>query len=165
MYKSSFKALRAYIKSIINISVYDAMEDFKEDDNYSSIYITNITPLTPHSTLKDEYLELKEDQTEIKIFEYKEDSYVTARVDFRGSDAIENMAIFKNSFVKDIQKELLKEAGLGYLGFSNYSPIPLLRNVKAKTGMTITLKFFVTESIKDEAQIIKIFDIKTLKLN
>ena len=164
MYKSSFKALRAYIKSLITIPVYNATEDFKEEDNFCSIY-NILTPLTAHNTLKDEYLEIKEDQTEVKIFEYKENAYLTARVDFRGDKAVENMAIFKNSFLMDMNNELLKEAGLGYLGFSNFSPIPLLRGVKAKTGMTITLKFFITEAVKDEAQIIKIFDIKVSKIN
>lgn len=164
MYKASFQALRAYIKSIMTIPVYNATEDFKEEDNFCSIY-NILTPVTAHSTLKDEYLEIKEDQTEVKIFEYKENAYLTARVDFRGDQAVENMALFKNSFLLDSNKELLKEAGLGYLGLSNYSPIPLLRGVKAKTGMTITLKFFVTEAVKDEAQIIKIFDIQVSKIN
>jgi len=152
MYDSTIVTLVSYIKSAIpNLEVFNANFEFKEPDNYSSLYILNITPTAPHENwVKQEQL-----NDDIKAFTYKETSYINVRVDFRGENASANMAIFKSSFVKEIQKELLKEAGFGYLGLTAISPLNSLRDSKSKFGMTTTLKLISSSLVVDESQIIK----------
>lgn len=161
MYKNTMIFLVSYIKSIINdLEVYDATTEFKEPENYASIYIISITPTTPFENLTGSAA--KDDDT--KTFTYKETSYINIRVDFRGDEANENIAIFKSSFLNEVQKELLKEAGFGYLGLSPMSPINSLRDSKMKQGMTVSLKLISSEIVIDESQIVKQTEISVSKI-
>lgn len=156
MYKDTIIALLAYIKSVVpNLEVFDAIHSFKEPDNYASLYILNITPTTPHEHFTSTSIK----DADTKNFHYKETDYINIRVDFRGVNCYENMASFKSSFLKEIQRELLKEAGFGYLGLSAINPITSLRDSRTKQGMTTTLKLIGSSLVTDESQIIKDFNI------
>jgi len=161
MYKNTMILLVSYIKSIKpDLEVFDATTEFKEPENYASIYITSITPTTPYENWIDS--NTKDDDT--KTFTYKETSYINIRVDFRGDEASENMALFKSSFVREIQQALLQEAGFGYLGLSPISPINSLRDSKVKQGMTVSLKLISSEIVVDESQIVKQTEITVSKI-
>jgi hypothetical protein len=152
MYKNTMILLVSYIKSIKpDLEVFDATTEFKEPTNYASIYVLNMTPTTPHETL------IKQEQLndDIKAFTYKETNYINVRVDFRGDEASENIALFKSSFLKEVQQELLQEAGFGFLGLGAISPISSLRDSKAKFGMSTTLKLISSSLVVNESQIIK----------
>ncbi len=161
MYKKTMILLVSYIKSIkADLEVYDATTEFKEPENYASIYITSITPTTPYENWIDS--NTKDDDT--KTFTYKETSYINIRVDFRGDEASENMALFKSSFAREKQQALLQEAGFGYLGLSPISPINSLRDSKMKQGMTVSLKLISSEIVVDESQIVKQTEITVSKI-
>jgi hypothetical protein len=152
MYKNTMILLVSYIKSIKpDLEVFDATTEFKEPENYASIYITSITPTTPHENWIDSAVK----NDDIKTFTYKETNYINIRVDFRGDEASENMALFKSSFLKEVQQELLQEAGFGFLGLGAISPISSLRDSKIKQGMTVTLKLVVSNIVVDESQLVK----------
>jgi len=152
MYKNTMIFLVSYIKSIINdLEVYDATIEFKEPENYASIYITSIKPTTPF----ENWIDSAAKNANIKTFTYKETNYINIRVDFRGDKANENIALFKSSFLKEVQQELLKRAGFGYLGLGNINPISSLRDSKTKRGMTVTLKLIGYNTVVDESQIVK----------
>lgn len=156
MYKDTIIALSAYIKSVIpNLEVFDATHSFKEHDNYASLYIVNITPTTPN----ENFVSTSIKDADTKEFHYKETNYISIRVDFRGTNSYVSMASFKSSFLKEAQRELLREAGFGYLGLSAINPITSLRDSKTKQGMTTTLKLIGSSLVTDESQIIKDFNI------
>ncbi len=152
MYDKTIKTLVSYIKLAINgLEVFDSQFEFKEPDNYSSIFILNIIPVSPHENcLGQEQL-----NENIKLFKYKETNYINAKINFRGENASENMSFFKNSFVKETQQELLKKNEFGYLGLTSISPLISLRDSKSKFGMTSTLKLIGSKLITDESQIIR----------
>lgn len=156
MYKSVITTMSAYIKSVVpNLEVFDATHSFKEPSDYASLYVLNITPISPHET----FLSTSIKDADIKNFHYRQSSYINVRIDFRGDNCYENIASFNSSFLKEIQRELLKEAGFGYLGLSALNPITSLRDAKQKQGMTTTLKLLGSSLVTDESQIIKEFNI------
>ncbi|MBL1293360.1 MAG: hypothetical protein COB61_005765 [Thiotrichales bacterium] len=153
MYKLAPLLMVSYIKSIdAALEVFDATKTFKEPSDYASFYILNVTPVSPHENLVDETGVNEIDHT--KQFTYKETSYLMIRVDFRGDNCSDNMALFKSSFLLEAQRELLKEAGFGFLGLSPVQPINSLRDSKAKYGLTTTLKLIGSILVTDESPII-----------
>lgn len=157
MYKKTAILITSYIKSIIeNIEVFDATINFKEPENYSAFYIIGIKPTSPFENFIGSE-QINEDE---KTFTFKKTKYVTVRVDFRGDDCYSNMESFENSFLQEDSKEFLKEAGFGFLGIGDVSPITSLRDVKVKQGLTTTIKLIRDDLVIDTRQIIKHIDIK-----
>jgi len=155
MYKKTVIALVGYIKKVIpTLEVFDVNFEFKDPANYASLYILNITPTSPHENNISQ--SRKDDNT--KTFTYKETNYINIRIDFRGDNANENIALFKSSFLKEELTEFLKEAGFDFLELGTMNPINSLRGSKSKFGMTTTLKLISSTFVIDESQIIK--DIK-----
>lgn len=164
MYKIAVTTLVSYIKNIFpDLAVFDANYKFNSPDNYALIYILNLKPTTPHENLKNETSINQENQT--KVFTFKESTYLDIRIDFRGSSSYENIATFKSSFLKEKNKEFLKEAGFGFFGINGLKPLVSLRDTKAKEGMTITLKLMASNLVTDESQIIKTFDLDVQIVN
>lgn len=151
MYEALRVLITAYIKSVVTIDVFDANLTFIAPDSYACFYILQEEHISPHSNLIDTY---KDTPSDTKKFVFKQSKYIKVRVDFRGTNAITNMALFDASFLKEIQRDILKTAGFGYMGSSPILPIQNLRDVKAKAGMTTTVTLFSSQTITDESQII-----------
>lgn len=153
MYKKTMIYLVAHIKNIIpSLEVFDANQDFKEPDNYASISILNLQASSPHENLIETYKNVND--ATLKSFNYKETNYINVRVDFRGDKCHENIASFRSSFLLQSTRELLKEAGFGFLGFGVTNNISSLRDTKARLGMTTTLKLISSNTVVDDIQII-----------
>lgn len=157
MYKKTATAITAYVKNIIeNLEVFDATQTFKEQNNYCAFYILNLTPTSPH----ENFIGSEQLNEDIKAFNYKKTKYINVRVDFRGNDCYTNMATFENSFLQEDFREVLKEAGFGFLGLGAVSPITSLRDVKVKQGLTTTVKLTSDDLVVEKSQIIKEIKIK-----
>lgn len=157
MYKKTATAITEYVKNIIeNLDVYDATNTFKEPDNYCAFYILNLTPTSPH----ENFIGSEQLDEDTKAFNYKKTRAINIRVDFRGNDSYTNMATFENSFLQEYFREVLKEAGFGFLGLGAVSPITSLRDVKVKQGLTTTVKLISDDLVVEKSQIIKEIKIK-----
>ena len=146
-----------YIKNCINnLEVHDATIPFKEEHDYSAIYVLNLTPTSPH----ENFIGSNQIDENLKAFNYKKTRYINVRVDFRGLNCYTNMATFENSFLQEDYRDFLKEAGFGFLGLSAVSPITSLRDVKVKQGLTITVRLISDDLVIEQSPIIKHIDIK-----
>lgn len=161
MYNLLKQTIVSYIKSVVdaNFEVFDANKVFIEPQNYASFYLLLVDPNSPHENLIDTHIQ-NIDLVDYKRFVFSESSIIHLRIDFRGDEAIENMSLFKASFYKEVQQDILNNAGFGYLGLDPVLPISDLRDVQSKDGLTTTLKLSVTEIISDDSQIIQTFDVK-----
>lgn len=157
MYKKTTIAMVGYIRNCINnLAVHDATIPFKEEHDYSAIYVLNLTPTSPH----ENFIGSNQIDENLKAFNYKKTRYINVRVDFRGLNCYTNMATFENSFLQEDYRDFLKEAGFGFLGLSAVSPITSLRDVKVKQGLTITVKLISDDLVIEQSPIIKHIDIK-----
>lgn len=159
MYKDTMIFLISYIKSIAGLEaleIFDAQKTFIEPDNYASIFILDMPLISKHDNLISTGENV---QNNTKEFRYKQSNYIELRVDFRGSDCHSNLALFNTSFLKDTQREMLKEAGFGFLGLGSQNQIPSLRDIKSRAGVSQTLKLITSNLVVDESQIIDTFDV------
>lgn len=156
MYDLILSLMVLYIKNIIDIDVFDANKPFIDPDNYASIFLLNIDPISPHSNLVNTY---KDEENNRKKFVFNQTKYINIRVDFRGNNASNNMDIFIASFLKERCNDILINSGFGFWGVGLIVPITILKETKAKHGMSTTIKLINTQAIEDDSQIIENFEV------
>jgi len=152
MYSQTITMMSAYIKNFLDIDVFDATKTFIDPDSYASIFVLSQDPASQHSNLVDEF---NDTQLNEKKFIFNDTQYISVRVDFRGVNAVDNMALFKSSFLKEAQRDIIRNAGFGFMGIGAVTPISTLRDVKAKAGLTTTVKFIITQQVEDSGQIVE----------
>lgn len=162
MYNQTVDFIEGYIKHTLsdaNFPVYDAKFSFTEPADYSSFYIM---PFISDSPFKNEFSTSSDAELNNKTVDYLESGTIQIKVDFRGDTSFEKMATFKNSFFMQKNRDFLKDAGFGFMGFT-VSPdvITNLNSTSVSQGMTATVKFSTSEIISDTNTIVKDFSVKS----